>query len=342
MRFWQRGNRGHVGTVAFNMKPVKGPWGGSSPFVVQFATFLERLGYRVTYRLEPGTDVVVLIDPRTDLPNKPFGPAEIASFRKSHPRLRVLHRVNECDGRKGTDFMDNLLAEANGVADATVFISRWVRDYHAERWFDASRHHEVIYNAADRAVFHPVGGAVFDGTGPLRIVTHHWSDNPLKGFDVYRQVDRELARGKLGDTEFWVVGRWPGDIRWQAAKTVPPLAGKDLADTLRSCHVYLTASRWEPCGMHHVEGAQCGLPLIYHEDGGGIVEAGERYGVGFRNDVSGALSRLRERYGDYRRRVFDQMPSGDRMCAAYADIVQKLMCGCCDEEGRPATRRQEP
>ena len=32
---------------------------------------------------------------------------------------------------------------------------------------------------------------------PLRIVTHHWSNNPLKGFDVYEQEDDLLAAGEL-------------------------------------------------------------------------------------------------------------------------------------------------
>jgi glycogen synthase len=101
--------------------------------------------------------------------------------------------------------------------------------------------------------------------------------------------------------------------------TGPPLAAK-----LRECHLYLTASRWEPCGMHHVEGAQCGLPLVYHEDGGGIVEAGRRYGVGFRDDLSGAIHKAIERVSDLRNKLLQQMPSGDRMTLDYADLIQRL------------------
>jgi glycosyltransferase involved in cell wall biosynthesis len=219
-----------------------------------------------------------------------------------------------------------MLAEANQVADHTVFIAEWLRDYHAERWFDRGRAHSVIYNGADPAIFHPVGNRPYEGQAPFRVVTHHWSDNMLKGFDVYEQLDKELAAGKLPGVEFRVIGRWPSQIRWQAAKTFPPAAGPALAAQLRECHAYLTASRWEPCGMHHVEGAQCGLPMIYHEDGGGIVEAGQRYGIGFRDDVCAAVEQMRQEYDTHRQRLFAAMPSGQRMCFAYADLVQSLVC----------------
>ena len=162
-------------------------------------------------------------------------------------------------------------------------------------------------------------------------MTHHWSDNMLKGFDVYEQLDSDIAEGRLSDVELWIVGRWPKTIHWRAARTFPPSSGDTLASLLRKCHAYVTASRWEPCGMHHVEGAQCGLPMIYHEDGGGIVEAGQRYGIGFRDDVCGAVELMRDEYATHRARLFANMPSGQKMCMAFADLVQDLICGAAGE-----------
>ena len=77
--------------------------------------------------------------------------------------------------------------------------------------------------------------------------------------------------------------------------------------------------------MHHVEGAQCGLPLVYHRDGGGVVEAGLRYGVGFDTDVKTALLEARERYGELRRKLLATMPSGDRMCLEYIEAMQAAL-----------------
>lgn len=311
--------------VAFNMEPVSGPWGGSSAFVHQFGAHLKRRGFSVRYDLCDGVDLIVLVDPREDNRFKKFGPKAIEAYRQSHPGVRVLHRINECDQRKGTDFMDRMLADANRLADYTVFISAWLRDYHAARWFDPSKPHGPVYNGADPSVFHPYGSAAFDPSQPMRVVTHHWSANELKGFDVYRQVDELIASGQLPGFELRVIGRWPADLAWKSARTFPPAHGADLARQLRECHLYLTASRWEPCGMHHVEGAQCGLPLVYHEDGGGIVEAGLRYGVGFKDNVKKALLDARERYAALRTAVLAKMPDGDQMCLEYERAVRQAL-----------------
>ena len=73
--------------------------------------------------------------------------------------------------------------------------------------------------------------------------------------------------------------------------------------------------------MHHIEGAQCGLPLVYHTDGGGIVEFGQRYGVGFQDEVKAALLEARRRYGELRQQVLARAPSGLEMCAAYDAVL---------------------
>ena len=311
--------------VAVSMAPTRSPWGGASPFVLQFEAIMQRRGWRVQYALQPTPDVVLVIDPRMDHPKKKFGLEELRVFRKAHPKVPILHRINECDQRKGTDDIDELLRQTSELTDHTVFIAEWLRDYFVAKWFDTSRPHSCIYNGADPAVYHPFGTILPKQGEPLRIVTHHWSDNPLKGFDIYQSVDRMIAEGRLPGFVLRVIGRWPKSIRWKSAELFGPMTGRRLADHLRECHIYLTASRWEPCGMHHVEGAQCGLPLVYHEDGGGIVEAGKKYGVGYRDDPSVALREVAEIWPEFRKRVFQQMPSGDRMVMEYSDICRGLL-----------------
>lgn len=311
-------------TLAISLVPARSSWGGASPFVAQLANCMWRRGWRVVFDLKREPDVVLVIDPRRDHPAKKFGLADLERFRERSPQVPILHRVNECDQRKGTDDIDDLLRRTNALADHTVFISEWLRDYFIERWFDPSLSHSVVYNGADPRVYHPIGNHLPGPGETVRIVTHHWSDNPLKGFDVYRQLDELIAAGDLPGVAFRVIGRWPAEIRWKASETFAPMTGAPLAAKLRECHLYLTASRWEPCGMHHVEGAQCGLPLLYHEDGGGIVEAGQRYGAGFRSDLAGAIRKAVDRLGDLRHRLLDNLPSGERMVLDYADTIQRL------------------
>lgn len=311
--------------MAVSMAPTRSPWGGASPFVWQLETILRRRGMRVQYRLDPVPDLVFIIDPRMDHPQKKFGLDALRKFRERHPEVPVLHRINECDQRKGTHDIDELLRQTSELSDHTIFIAEWLRDYFIRQWFDSARSHEVIYNGADPAVYHPFGGAGAPDGKPWRIVTHHWSDNPLKGFDVYERLDHALAEGKLPGFVLRVIGRWPKSIQWRSAELFGPMTGRPLAEKLRECHIYLTASRWEPCGMHHVEGAQCGLPLVYHEDGGGIVEAGLKYGIGYREDPLEALREMAARWTEFRGKVFRQMPSGDRMAMDYADACVRMI-----------------
>ena len=77
--------------------------------------------------------------------------------------------------------------------------------------------------------------------------------------------------------------------------------------------------------MHHVEGAQCGLPLVYHAKGGGIVEAGEKYGMVYRDNLKEVLLEAREKYPLLRQKVLENMPNGDRMCFEYFRIIQQLL-----------------
>ncbi|HEY8899986.1 MAG TPA: hypothetical protein VIM61_06205 [Chthoniobacterales bacterium] len=312
-------------TLAISLVPPRASWGGAGHFVSQLSNCMWRRGWRVVFDLRADPDVVLVIDPRRDHPAKKFGLPELERFREANPQVPILHRINECDQRKGTADIDDLLRRTNALADHTVFISQWLKEYFVERWYDPALPHEIIYNGADSRVYHPIGNHLPGPGETVRIVTHHWSDNWLKGYDIYQRLDELIAAGELPGVAFRVIGRWPKEITWKATETFGPMVGAPLAAKLRECHLYLTASRWEPCGMHHVEGAQCGLPLVYHEDGGGIVEAGERYGIGFRDDVAGAVRKAVDRLGDLRHRLLERLPSGERMVLDFADTIQRLV-----------------
>jgi glycosyltransferase involved in cell wall biosynthesis len=313
-----------VARIAISTAPVFGPWGGGNQWLLQMARFLGYSGYHVQFDLNGEVDCIVI--QHNGLTGKmTFGHDEIAAYRKSHPRARVVHRINDNDIRKGTTEMDAFMARYNELADFTVFISEWLRDHHAAKWFDRARPHACILNGADSSIFHPIGSATWRPGGTFRIVTHHWADNRMKGFDEYAELDRLIATGALPNVELWVIGRWPKEIVWKSARTFAPCAGPDLAGLLRQCHGYITASRWEPGGMHFIEGLQCGLPIAFHEDGGGIPELARRYGVSFRDGLAEAVKALMAHYSEFRADLLAQPPSGEGMCLAYRDIIQRVL-----------------
>ena len=312
-------------TVAFNMRWRRGPYGGGNQWLGQIAPYLERCGFRTVSKLD--RRVACVLGTHAGLGGGlSFSYDDVMRAKDASPRLRCIQRINDNDIRKGTDKMDAHLAECNRAADHTVFVSEWLRDYHAERWFDISRPHSVIHNGADPSVFHPFGAQVWKPGEPLRLVTHHWSDNPAKGFGVYEAIDAAIADGRLPGVELWIVGRWPEGIRWRAARTFPARSGHRLAEVLRECHVAVTASRYEPGAMHPVEAMQCGLPLLYTADTGGTVELGQKFGVLLGEEFSAAIETVRSTYPILRAAVLREAPSGDQMCAAYRRIIQQLVC----------------
>ncbi len=313
-----------VATIALNLVPRKGSWGGANQWTSQACRFLKFSNYRSVHQLKPGVDCILMT--HTGLASgTTFLHHEVEVFKKRFPSVPCIHRINDNDIRKGTDRMNSLLAKANKVADHTVFVSAWLRDYHSAHWFDVGRPHSVIEPGADPSVFHPLGNRPPRAGEPFRVVTHHWSDNWSKGFDVYQEIDEAISSGNLPGFELWIVGRWPHEISWKTAKTFAPASGKPLADILRQCHLYVSASRHEPGAMHPVEGLQCGLPLIYHKDSGGTVAHGLRYGVVIHGNVCDALLAARENYLDLRQKLLTSPPSGDLMCLEYRRLIQKLI-----------------
>lgn len=323
-----------IARVAINMRPIRLSWGGGNQWVSLITRSLRSSGYLVRFSLDQPVDCILIGDSKVpgSIQGRPslstttsFGLEDIARYVDQHPEVMCIHRINDTDQHRSSNYRDELLAKANKFAHHTVFISEWVRDYHAEKWFDKNKPHTVILNGADPKIFHPFGSAEFVPGGILRLVTHHWSKNWMKGFEVYQEIDQLIANGHLPDTELWVIGRWPDEIRWKVAKTFGPIYGKNLARLLRSCHVYVTASKWEAGGMHFIEGVQCGLPLLYHLDGGGIVELGRRFGIGFRDDVRSAILKMRECYSELRSTILQNTHSGEQMCLEYKRVIQQLI-----------------
>jgi glycosyltransferase involved in cell wall biosynthesis len=312
-----------VSTVAINLKPRSGSWGGANQWTSQLVRFLKYNGWNVMFDLNRHADAIVMT--HTGLSNATtFGVAEVERYKKNNPRVRCLHRINDNDIRKETSEMDVLLANSNRAADHTVFVSRWLRDHHAARWFDVSRPHSVITPGADPRFFHPIGNHSPKNGEPLRLVTHHWSDNWKKGFDVYRDIDALIAERLRGQFELRVIGRWPSDLKWKSAKTFAPASGEKLAALLRQCHGYVSASRFEPGAMHVAEGLQCGLPLLYHRDSGGTVEQGRRYGIEISEDLEKTLLEFQEALPSLRAQLLASPTSGSRMASEYLDLIQKL------------------
>jgi hypothetical protein len=303
--------------IMFNRKIVEGPWGGGNFFIKEMDVFLRQKGHDVCFDFEDNIDIIFMVDPKEVGHDRGYSIDDIIDYGSKYPDTEIIHRINECDQRKGTDFMDSLLLESNAIADHTVFISEWLANYFINLGFD--REYDVVYNGCNLSNFYPkdvVCGRSYNS--PIRLVTHHWSDNWMKGFDIYNELDK-LDRD---DIEFTYVGRYNNRYHPKNTKLISPLHGGQLGEELRKHDVYVTASRFEPCGMHHIEGSASGLPVLYHRDGGGINELCKNHGVEF-YDIDSfmeGLDVIMQNYEEFVSRIDLSYLSSNRMCEEYLNV----------------------
>ena len=158
------------------------------------------------------------------------------------------------------------------------------------------------------------------------MVTHHWGGNRMKGFDIYEMLDTMLMEEKwLGRIEFTYIGNLPSGFKFKNSRHIPPLSGDLLARELASHHVYLTGSINEPAGMHHIEGAMCGLPLIYRRSGA-LPEYCDSFGIGFDGeDFPDALRKLIFSYDNLSARMKHYPHTAEKMCNEYIALFDSMV-----------------
>jgi glycosyltransferase involved in cell wall biosynthesis len=314
--------------ISIGMKIRQGPWGGGNAFGQCLSRHLEERGHQICFDLAPkGLDATILVDPLPNSETCTYNHIDISRYLLlKNPSAIVIHRINECDERKGTQGVNKMLMRASALSDHTVFISSYLRDLFEAGGYDRPET-SVIRNGADPARYNRAANQPWNGDEPMRLVTHHWGSNRKKGFDVYEHVDRMLGEAAWRDRlAMTYVGNLPEGFAFEHIRHIPPLGGDALSNELAAHHVYLTASVNEPAGMHHIEGALTGLPLVYRLSGA-LPEYCEGSGVAFEgpHDVEQALESMLASYSKWREALTHYPYTADRMCAEYTDLIEQLV-----------------
>jgi len=313
--------------IAIGYRIQSGPWGGGNRFAVSLAEHLRAAGHDVVFDLfDADIDIILLTDPRPRSSSVSFSSGAIIRYLIfKNPRALVIHRINECDERKGTTFMNPALVRANWCADFTVFVGSWLIDL--PTWKMKLRTpHSVILNGADPSVFNTEGFRPWGASGPLRLVTHHWGGNWMKGFDIYQRIDRMLAEPIWKERlEFTYIGNLPAGFQFQNARRIAPLNGMALAAEIKRHHAYVTASINEPGGNHQNEAGACGLPLLYRRSGC-LPEYCAGFGIPFdENDFESALDKMLDSYAGLITGMASWPHLSPRTCAKYLMLFDSLV-----------------
>ena len=257
--------------ISIGTKIQDGPWGGGNLFAINFLEYLRNNGHEVVFDLsDVHIDVILLTEPRKTSPSSAYTNFDVVNYiNYINNNALVVHRINECDEHKDTNYINKYISYANQCADATIYVSGWIKSLYDN--FDEMKEkpNKVIYAGANKKIFNPSGFKPWNGKDKIKIVTHHWSNNWNKGFDVYKKIDELLDQDSFAKSfEFSFIGRLPDGFKFKNVNLINPLSGLDLANELKNNHLYITGSINEPSGNHHVEAGQCGLPLMYINSGG--------------------------------------------------------------------------
>lgn len=313
--------------ISINANIVEGPWGGANQVVKTLYKYLTQQGHTVISSLKSKKiDLILMIHPNRYLRICSYGIDDIKNYIALHPNTVLVHRLNTCDEPRGTNHENKLLLEANQFADYTVFVSAYMRDIFVKNGFDVKRPYSVIHTGADENVFNPHGRAKWKPGEKLKIVTHHWSNNFMKGFDIYERLDLLLGTEPYKSLfEFTIIGNVPTGIVFNHTHIIPPLSGLELAQAIKQNHIYLSAARNEPAGNHYIEGMRCGLPILFLNSGS-LPEYCSPYGIEFNLiNFEEKLLEIKDAYPLLREKVLECPYTGSRMSAQYVSVFEELV-----------------
>lgn len=258
--------------IYINRRPVDGPWGGGSKVLAAIVKECIDRNHQVFFEEEIrrliDIDVYFCMDPR---PKETSVYEELLNRRYKNNSSRLVHRIGDL-GTHGKPELYQLIKSVIGFADLVIFPSIWAENYAK---FENIKRSIVIQNAPNQIFIENKRNCIIKDE--LRIVTHHWSNNDLKGFDFYERLDEYCLKHQK--VKFSFIGRKPDSVVFQ--NYVPPLDMPGLVNEIPKHNLYLTASRQEAGANHVLEAMALGLPVMYHKDGGSIVEYCKDFGIEF-------------------------------------------------------------
>lgn len=335
--------------IHLNRVPVSGPWGGGTKFVAAIRDRLMSMGHTVCHKIEPGIDRFICFDPRHSDAGESI--LDILRYRDmyntytsryttstSTPECRILMRVGDV-GSHGKEHLTSLLLSCVYLVDDVVFPSRWAYDYLVDSISrlnappDLRQNIRTAYDNLQFSIIENRPHAVFYEhrnmmtadelhaelrNRKLRVVTHHWSTNPMKGFEHYKLLD---ARD---DIDFTYIGRVPDGVKFR--NHIEPQSSESLAKILPTHDVYFTASRREAGANHVLEAMAAGLPVVYSDDGGSICEycssRGQPYVHDDQETIYDAIRHVVDDYETYKTNVLRFDYTIQQAVDSYIDMLR--------------------
>lgn len=339
----------------FTLKPPNGSYGGGAFFVKNLSKFLVQNNHRITYTLDRDIDIIMLIDPRKSEYNR-YSIDDIINYKNNiNSKVKVIHRVNECDPKREISInIEPILIKTMKFANHVVFVSSWLREYFINKYSNnvsnsisnstsnsssdwLSPKSSFILNGVDLQNFdgklekvNDIENIIFsklNNKHPIKIITHHWSNNYNKGFEIYNQLDKLLNNEEYKNRfQLTYIGNYNPNYKPSNIIMYPPTQGNKLSNLLKDNDIYLTATQYEPGAMHYLEGAASGLPVLYRQNGGGAHEICSKFGEEFTdiNDIFVKLEKILNNYMYYFNNIDLEYIGYQRCSTEFLKLISEI------------------
>ena len=191
---------------------------------------------------------------------------QLTAFKQQHPRKPIIVRIDGPTSlvRGKGAHIDQLTAKMIDLhADGLIYQSDWSKNKNREMFNTHAPYQTTIHNAVNQKIFHPSATNPANPSNKIQLIASSWSSNMRKGFDIYKHLDQHLDWTRYAMT---FVGNSP--IPFRNINILPPVPSAELAQLLRQHHLYITASKNDPCSNALLEALACGLPAIVRNSGG--------------------------------------------------------------------------
>jgi hypothetical protein len=314
--------------ISVNLKFREDVQGGGVKFAKDLRDYFLRQGFQVVKTLKDGDiDLIINICPFPFLMKAPsYSFLDSYVYKLKHPRTIIVAGIHECDERKGTRHMNKLLIKTAKYADALTFVSSWLKPLLEKQGLDTNKPNKIILHGGNTKIFNAIGKPFWDHKRKMRVITHHWGGSYEKGHDIYQRMDALLDRPEFADKfEFTYAGDYPKNLTYKNARLIKIYDYNEMARELRNSDVYLMASRNEPAGMSHVEGALCGSPVMYI-DSGSLKEYLDGYGMEFTpENFEEKLMEMYNNYDFYLARALKYNRTAEKMAAEHWAFYSRLL-----------------
>ncbi len=226
-------------------------WGGGNQFLKNLKEQFFKMGNICNH---PKDADIILFNSHHNL-------IETLIYKIKYPNKKFIHRI---DGpissyRGGREIiLDELIYLFNSkISNGTIFLSKWSRDENIKKGYILNNNEKIIYNAPNNQIFKEKKYSLINQNRKLKILASSWSNNLLKGFDIFKYLDENLDFNKYQMT---FVGNTK--IKFRNIKIINPVKSELLNNYIENSDVFIFASKIESCSNLLIEAMSTGIPVL--------------------------------------------------------------------------------